>query len=357
MSAPSRHGLERWGWSPAWQAELERLNPPGDQPPARVTVRARGQYRVQTAAGERPARLAGRLRKEGRIAAVGDWVLLRPEQPDDVIVELLPRSSQLSRKVAGAKTAEQVVAANIDAVFVVMGLDGDFNLARLERFIVMASQSGAEVVVVLTKADLAESPEEMRWQVEDVAAGLPVHTVSVPEDSGLAPLAYYLEAGRTVALVGSSGVGKSTLLNHLCGEEVMRTGKVREDDDRGRHTTTHRELVRLPTGGMLIDNPGVREIQLWSDEDDHLGDAFSDIEELAGRCRFRDCGHREEPGCAVNAAVETGELDPRRLASYRELEREMEFLERRRDEVARRKQDRQLGAFYKRVQAEKKKTR
>lgn len=289
---------------------------------------------------------------------VGDWLLVEaPEGVEPVVREILPRRTKLSRKVAGARTEEQVMAANVDHVFLVMGLDGDFNLRRLERLTLVARQSGAEPVVVLTKADLVGGDElaERRAEVERVSPGAPVFPVSSPEETGLEPLRYYLGEGHTVVLLGSSGAGKSTLLNTLVGEEVMKTAEVREGDDRGRHTTSHRELVPLPGGGLLIDGPGIREVQLWVDEeDDALGETFADVEELAASCRFNDCSHQHEPGCAVREAVEEGELEASRLENYRALQHEMEVMERRKNVAENRKFFKKQGKLYKKIQAEKK---
>jgi len=289
---------------------------------------------------------------------VGDWLLVEaPEGVEPVVREILPRRTKLSRKVAGARTEEQVMAANVDHVFLVMGLDGDFNLRRLERLTLVARQSGAEPVVVLTKADLlsGEELEGRLAEVDGVSSGAPVYAVSSTESLGLEPLRYYLGEGHTVVLLGSSGAGKSTLLNTLVGEEVMKTGEVREGDDRGRHTTSHRELVPLPGGGLLIDGPGIREVQLWVDEeDDSLGETFADVEELAAGCRFNDCGHQHEPGCAVREAVESGKLESSRLENYRALEHEMEVLERRKSTADNRKFFKKQGKLYKKIQAEKK---
>ncbi|MDY7092132.1 MAG: ribosome small subunit-dependent GTPase A [Acidobacteriota bacterium] len=325
--------------------------------PARVLFHASENYRVITAAGEREARPAGRLRREGELPVVGDWVVAEgPAEPGAgplLLTTVLPRSTRLSRKVPGAQTVEQVVAANVDTVFVVMGLDGDFNLRRLERFAVMVWESGAQPVAVLTKADLHDDAAGARLDAQAAVPGVPVFPVSSLHGEGLEPLRAFLEPRRTVALVGSSGAGKSTLLNRLFGDEVMRTAAVRAGDDRGRHTTTHRQLVQLPGGGLLIDNPGVREVQLWAD-DEALAETFSDLEELARGCRFRDCRHGEEPGCEVQAAVADGRLAEERLASWRKLEKELAHLERQQDIAASRREDRRLGRFYKRVQAVKK---
>ncbi|MEM9598692.1 MAG: GTPase RsgA, partial [Acidobacteriota bacterium] len=263
--------LDAFGWSPDLAEAFEhhlQTHPHPVPRPARVISASREVYRVQTPSGERPARASGRLRAAGELPAIGDWVAVDGDDGEARIHAVLPRRTRLSRKVAGGRTEEQVVAANVDVVFLVMGLDGDFNLRRLERFAVMAWASGAEPVVLLTKADLADDVPRRLHQAGAAAPGMPVYAVSALAGEGLDAVRAHLAPGRTVALIGSSGVGKSTLVNRLCGEEVMLTSAVRVGDDRGRHTTTHRQLMRLPGGGLLIDTPGVREIQLWVDGDD-----------------------------------------------------------------------------------------
>ncbi len=360
--------LEAWGWAADLADAHRRYRraaaasvASGCVFAARVVSVARGAYRLASAEGEISARLLRRVRGEPSGApAVGDWVVVEgAEAPggDPRIVHVLERRSRLSRKTAGARSEEQVVAANVDAVFLVMGMDGDFNLRRLERFVAMARESGAEPVVVLTKADLAADPQALQEGAAAAAPGTTVVAVNSLACTNLKPLAVHLAPGRTVAMVGSSGAGKSTLLNALCGEEVMRTAAVRAGDDRGRHTTTCRRLVRLPGGGLLIDNPGIRELQLWADDESSLEAVFDDIEELARGCRFRDCGHRREPGCAVRGAIEGGGLDPERLRNYEDLREERRRLDRRRDEAARRAEERRLGAFHKSVQRAKKNRR
>ncbi len=321
--------------------------------PARIIFESNEHYRVATAFGEAEARLAGRLRQGRDLPVVGDWVAV-PRHLEGMLQvrEILPRRTRLSRKVPGERTREQVVAANIDTVFVVMGLDGDYNLRRLERFLIMVQASGAQPVVVLTKSDLHEDPAGARLDVQSRVPGLPAWAVSSTQGTGMEPLRAFLQPGETVALLGSSGAGKSTLLNRLCNALIMRTGEVREGDDRGRHTTTHRQLVMLPGGGLLIDNPGVREIQLWA-EGGALSETFDDIETLAHSCRFRDCRHQSEPGCEVRVALEDGRLEEARLENWRGLEKELRHLELRRDVAASRQEDRRLGRFYKRSQSQK----
>lgn len=357
--------LGPWGWATDFAASYGRFLESAAAPellfPARVVSIARGVFQVAAAEGEMGARVLKRVRTSATGApAVGDWVVVEESSVPGVdprIVHVLDRRSRLSRKAAGARTEEQVVAANVDAVFLVMGLDGDFNPRRLERFVAMVRESGAEPVVVLTKADLCADPDAGRAQAEHAAPGTTVASVNALAGENLEPLAAHLAAGGTVAMVGSSGAGKSTLLNALCGEVVMRTAPVREGDDRGRHTTTHRRLVQLPGGGLLIDNPGIRELQLWADDEGSLEETFDDIGQLALECRFRDCGHGREPGCAVQAAIRNGSLDPARLRNYDDLREEQRRLEQRRDEVSRRAEDRRLGAYYKSVQQAKKNRR
>jgi ribosome biogenesis GTPase len=319
--------------------------------PARVAREERGRYLILDEQGEHEAVLAGRLRHEtatrSERPAVGDWVAARRETGGPAIIAgVLARASAFVRKVSGEVTQEQVVAANIDAVFVVAGLDGDFNPRRIERMLAAAWESGAEPIVVLNKADLADSLETRIAQVAALAPGAAVVAISALAGDGLAALAPWLAPGRTVALIGSSGVGKSTLANALLGESRQATGDVREDDSRGRHTTTRRELLVLPSGALLLDTPGMRELQLWG-EDSGVDGAFPDIAGLARQCRFRDCAHEGEPGCAVLAALESGELDPARLASWRKLKRELRWLETRVDARARAEEAARWKAIHK----------
>ncbi len=308
--------------------------------PARVIVAYGATYRVQGAAGELLADTSGRLRHEARtrrdLPAVGDWVAVKPttiEGGRAGIHAVLPRKSLFSRKVAGNVTAEQILAANVDTAFLMTAFDGDFNPRRLERYLAMTLESGAAPVIVLNKADLSTEVDDRRREMQAIARGIPVHVTVARTSEGLDALAPYLQPGRTVAVLGSSGVGKSTLINRLLGHDRLATQAVRESDARGRHTTTHRELVTLPGGALLIDTPGMRELQLWSAETG-MDEAFDDITTLAAGCFFGNCGHESEPRCAVKAAVARGELAPERLENFIKLRREVDALSRRQDELA-----------------------
>jgi ribosome biogenesis GTPase / thiamine phosphate phosphatase len=318
--------LQDLGWNDGFAAAFE---PHDNCIPARVSAQHRGGYDVLTERGELRVRLAGRLRHEAASAAdlpaVGDWVALREE----TVHAVLPRRSAFTRKAAWSPTEAQVLAANLDTVFVVSGLDGDFNLRRLERYLTLAWESGATPALVLTKADLCEDVGGSLLEAEQVAFGVPAHVVSNVTGEGLDELSPYLAPAKTVALLGSSGVGKSTLANRLLGAELQATKEIAEDG-RGRHTTTSRQLLRLPGGALLVDTPGLREIQLW-DADEGIEEAFADVDELAAGCRFNDCAHRREPGCAVQAAIDEGRLPRERLQSYRALQRELARLARKQD--------------------------
>ena len=273
-------------------------------------------FDVQTAEEIVRTRLPGRLVHESVEVAVGDWVGLG----DGLVRVVLPRRSAIVRKAAGLTSESQTLAANVDLAFIVSSLGPDLDPRRIERYLVTISESGASPEIVLTKADRLDDPSEMVASVEAVAIGVPVHVVSAVSGYGIDELRARLSAGQTAVLIGSSGVGKSTLVNRWVGHELMATNETRVDDDEGRHTTTHRELIVLPGGGVVIDTPGIRELQLWGGG---VEEAFADVEELALRCRFSDCSHNTEPGCAMKAALLSGELSPDRHASWLKLQREL----------------------------------
>jgi ribosome biogenesis GTPase len=310
---------------------------------ARVVEEQRGSYRLLSEDTEYLAELAGRLRHRAgaraKLPAVGDWVRAAAGAPGTgraVIHEVLPRWSRISRGAAGDPTEEQVLAANVDTAFIVTSLNLDLNPRRLERYVTLARNGGVMPVILLTKADLCADPGTAVSEVAEATPGVAVHAISAWLGQGLEALAPYLAPGKTCVLLGSSGTGKSTIVNYLLGAEALRVAPIQESNDRGRHTTTHREMLGLPGGAFLIDTPGLREIQLWnSDESLALEQAFGDIASLATACRFKDCQHQTEPGCAVKAAVAEGAIEPGRLASHVKLQRELAFLERKQDKRAR----------------------
>ena len=333
------------GWNAHWR-DLFEPYAQDNLTPGRVVAEHRGAYRIETGAGERAGVLAGRLRHhaEGRLdlPAVGDFVALRLSDggPFDtlraspvVVDAVLPRRTAFVRRAAGDRPEDQVIAANIDVVFVMMALDHDFNIRRVERYLAAVWESGASPVVLLNKADLEDDVGGRIEEMRRVAIGVDVHAISALTADDLAALQPYVRPGMTIGFVGSSGVGKSTLLNRLLGRDVQATAGVRAHDSRGRHTTTHRELFVLPQGGLVIDTPGMREFQL-SNADQGVDAVFADIDALAAGCRFGDCAHRQEPGCAVRAAVEHGTLDADRLVAYEKLLKEIRYEESRDDPSA-----------------------
>ena len=329
--------LEQLGWNDRFATAFAEHAAAG-RVAARVVLEHTHIYRVATGTDELLARVSGRMRHQANtrpdFPGVGDWVVLEPlAESDGRIHAVLPRSSKFSRRAAGDPTEEQVVAANIDVVFLVGGLDHDFNPRRIERYLVVAWESGATPVIVLNKADVVDEPERFAEQVRASAPGVDVHTVSAKQPETLDALRAHLGLGRTAALLGSSGVGKSTIVNRLIGQELLRTRDVRMTDSRGRHTSTARQLVVLGDHGILIDTPGMRELQLW-DAGQSLEEAFPDVEALAAGCRFRDCSHAHEPGCAVRAAGTSGELAPGRYENYLKLATEREYQQRQLDDRA-----------------------
>jgi ribosome biogenesis GTPase / thiamine phosphate phosphatase len=332
--------LKLLGWNDTFAQALETLSQPS-WVPARILSVDRSSYNLGGEFGEIIGKISGRYRYEAydqsNLPAVGDWVAVTSTNKDDfaIIHELLPRLTCISRKAAGITTEAQIIAANIDTVFIVTGLDNNFNLRRIERYIAVIKNSGAQPVIILNKADLINNIDtinEIRQSIESIALDVPIHFISVLKNNGLSELLTYFINGITVSLVGSSGVGKSTLTNYFLGSEKQRIVETREDDSRGRHTTTRRQLFLLPSGGMLIDTPGMRELQLWVENGDiDLG--FNDIDSLKLSCRFNDCTHNHEPGCAVQKAIAEGSINPKRLANFNKMKRELNYLERRQKET------------------------
>jgi len=309
----------------------------------RVAVQHKTYYLLYSEFGELRGEITGKMHylAEGLhdFPAVGDWVVIhaRPEEQAATIHELLPRKSKFSRKIAGTKVEEQIVAANVDVVFLISGLDHDFNLRRLERYLILAAESGAKPIVVLNKTDLCRDLESKEREVRSIAPDVPLHMLSAVHDKGLDAILSYLKPGVTGALLGSSGVGKTTIINHLLGAEIFPTLEVRDGDSRGRHATTRRELIILPDGGLLIDTPGMRELQLWGGTSG-MEEIFGDISHLAGQCRFRDCTHETEPGCAIRKAMDEGTLEESRFKSFQKLRKEIAYQNRRIDEGEQRKE-------------------
>ncbi len=338
-------GLATLGWSDFFAAQMSAW-PSGV--PARVAAEHRGAFDVWADGASGRAQLAGRLRRgdqdETALPGVGDWVVLSEAPGADriaIIEHVLQRRSLFTRGAAGREARAQVIAANIDRVFAVCGLDHDFNPRRIERYVARIAASGAEAEVVLNKADVCDDVSAREAEVMRSCPGVPIYSVSALLGQGIDALRASIGAGMTVALVGSSGAGKSTLVNALIGRAEMLTGEVRAHDSHGRHTTTHRQLVLLPSGGILVDTPGMRELQLV--DEDGLDAVFGDVTTLAAQCRYRDCTHHSEPGCAVIHAVDEGTLDPERLDHYRKLQREAAAYELRHNERQRRATERQGG--------------
>lgn len=322
--------LSNYGWKEFYAHSFQPYSADGYEA-GRIVLEYNHLYRVYTGQGELLADVAGKLRHEAASRAdlpvVGDWVVLQPrtEEGKATIHAVLPRQSEFVRKAAGSRTEVQVVGANIDTVFLVTALHHDFNVRRLERYLVVALESGAKPVIVLSKADLCDEVEGRLTEIKKVAKDVPVHAISIVNQNGLDELSPYFRRGETVALLGSSGVGKSTLINHLIGRDIQKVKEIREHDGRGQHTTTHRELILLPQGGLVLDTPGMRELQLW-DGEESLQLAFDDIETLAGSCYFNDCRHRDEPRCAVREALTEGKLDAARYQSYEKLQKELKHV-------------------------------
>jgi ribosome biogenesis GTPase / thiamine phosphate phosphatase len=339
------HSLDDLGWNHFFESQLTD-DDRARHAPARVVWEARERYRLATAEGEWRAQLAGRVRHEAGssadLPAVGDWVIasLRSDDRTATIHRRLSRQTAFSRTAAGRSTGEQVVAANVDTILLVTSFNRDFNVRRLERYLALTWESGARPIVVLNKADLEADRETWRQEVAAVAQGVPCVITSALRGEGIGELRAAIGSG-TAALLGSSGVGKSTLVNALAGDDLQTALPIRDGDDRGRHATTTRQLFCLPGGGVLIDTPGMRELQLW-DAEAGVEHVFADLRTLAEGCRFRDCSHGGEPGCAVAAAIESGVLEADRFESFQRLQREEEHVRLRHDEQARTERTRRI---------------
>lgn len=339
----SFEALVKYGWSEYFAKHFQPFVEK-DYLPGRVSYQNQHLYRLYTEQGELMAEAAGKVRYEAAsqedLPAVGDWVALRfrPQEDKARIQAVLPRRSKFARKTVGAKTEAQIVGANIDTIFLVTSLNQDFNPRRLERYLATIWDSGARPVIVLNKSDLCQDEATIKTHVadvQDVAFSAPVHAIGAKAEQGIDELLQYCVAGQTIALIGTSGVGKSTIINRLLGFERQAVKEVRAHDDRGQHTTRHRELVLLPNGGLVLDTPGMRELQLWEAETG-LETAFDDIEGIAANCSFRDCQHLSEPRCAVQAALQEGTLDIGRFENYMKMQKELRHLALRQDDFARR---------------------
>ena len=331
--------MKQLGWDEFYNEEFDTFIEEGYSV-ARVFAEHKHIYKLYTEHGEMLSEVSGKLRHEttdgDEFPTVGDFVVvsLRISEKRATIHKVLPRKSKFSRKVAGINTKEQIVASNIDTIFLVNSLNKDFNARRIERYLIIAFESGATPIILLSKADLCEDLEEKLNQTEKVAMGVPIHIISALDKRGMNDLNEYLKPGKTIALLGSSGVGKSTLLNFLAGEMVQETKEVRAYDDKGRHTSTSREMFILDSGAIMIDTPGMRELQLWGGTEG-ISEAFEDIETIASQCRFSDCMHLKEPGCAIKKAIEDGIIDEKRFKSYSTLQKEITMIEKKQNDITR----------------------
>ncbi len=325
--------LEKWGLTSQFKEKTKDLVEQGLHI-GRIVKESRHIYEIETELGRFSGQVSGNFLytavTRAEYPTIGDWVAIKIDQDTAVIEKLIDRKGAFSRKRAGNETEEQIIAANIDYIFLVFALEGGRNYSEgaVERFLTRAWDSGASPVIILNKSDLCENTAEFIYKTELIAAGTPIHLTSAIDGSGLDELKNYLKPGKTIGFTGFSGVGKSALINALCGVDIMRTGSIRDDDKKGKHTTTHKELIFLDDGSILIDSPGLKELQLWGDESS-LDNTFEDISGLAALCRFKNCSHNGEPGCNIEASLENGDLDRDRYNRYLNMKKELQFLERK----------------------------
>jgi ribosome biogenesis GTPase len=345
--------LKNLGWNSIFDDFIIEKNIK-DLIPGRVTNQNGKHYKIMTQEGEQNAILSNSfinsIKNKSEIPAVGDWVGLKKNIDINTcyLQILFPRINRLSRKVAGKKSEEQIIASNIDVAFIITSIDQDFNIRRLERYLSMVYEINADPVIILNKIDKSNEIKKYLKETENLSKNVPIIAISAKEGLNIKEVTKYIKIGKTIVLIGSSGVGKSTLINQLLGYSRQAVGEIRKSDGKGRHVTSSRELIMLPDGGMLIDNPGIREIQLWS-TGKGISKTFQDIEELSRLCKFRDCHHEQEPGCAVKKAVADGKLTIERLNSYKKLIREYEYSQTRHNIYEKRKKDKQLGKMYRKV--------
>lgn len=345
--------LKKLGFSALLQEHLQkRLSE--NYSIGRICAEHKEYYKIFSEYGELSATMSGKFRNNATsredFPVVGDWALFDYIEGEGkaIIQEIAPRKSKFSRKVAGKETQEQIIASNVDFAFIVCALNYDFNLRRIERYLSLVWQSGATPVVVLTKKDLCDNAEEKIAEVENIAFGVDVHTISNISSEGIDILQKYFADSKTVVLLGSSGVGKSSLINNLAQQDIMKVNVLRSNIEKGRHTTTHKQMIILPNGGLIIDTPGIRELQLW-DAQDGISQTFNDIEQMAKKCKFSDCTHLNEPGCAVRKAMDEGFLDGDRLKSYLKVQKENEYLQSRQSQSAAKTERDKWKAIHKQI--------